>query len=95
MLILISCSVMLHRNSKEEHAKGKPTLLDKQISNVNLKNGKLKTTDPVPDSALTSMYSSIAAREYQVSKDPATGILQSPNRSQNLRAHYKPGKFTL
>lgn len=37
----------------------------------------------------------IAAREYHISYDRARDVLQSPNRKQNLRAYYRPGKLTI
>ncbi|ACT93745.1 FG-GAP-like repeat-containing protein [Dyadobacter fermentans] len=36
----------------------------------------------------------ISEREYHITKD-AQGRLQSPNREQNLRAYYKPGRLTI
>ncbi|WP_353717490.1 integrin alpha [Dyadobacter sp. 676] len=37
----------------------------------------------------------IARQEYHISYDEVTQKLQSPNRKQNLRAYYKPGKLTV
>ncbi|MGG7660906.1 FG-GAP-like repeat-containing protein [Dyadobacter sp. BHUBP1] len=37
----------------------------------------------------------IARQEYHISYDEVTNSLQSPNRMQNLRAYYKPGKLTV
>lgn len=37
----------------------------------------------------------IARQEYDISYDEVTKSLQSPNRMQNLRAYYKPGKLTV
>lgn len=36
----------------------------------------------------------ISEREYHITKD-AQGRLQSPNREQDLRAYYKPGRLTI
>lgn len=46
-------------------------------------------------STIETIKNQIAKQEYHISFDEATGTLQSPNRKQNLRAYYKPGKFTI
>ncbi|WP_169720014.1 FG-GAP-like repeat-containing protein [Dyadobacter alkalitolerans] len=95
MLLLIACGATLQYTFTKEDLIEKSTLLKKHFSNVDLQNRKLPETGTVPESTLATIYSSIAAREYNVTKDPATGIPQSPNRKQNLRAYFKPGTFTV
>lgn len=46
-------------------------------------------------STIETIKNQIAKQEYHISFDEATGTLQSPNRKQNLRAYYNPGKFTI
>lgn len=95
MLLSIACGVTLQHEFTRENLSEKSTLLEKPFSNVDFKNDKPSESASIPDSALETIYSSIAAREYHVTKDPATGIPQSPNRKQNLRAYFKPGTFTV
>ncbi|MCE7067362.1 FG-GAP-like repeat-containing protein [Dyadobacter sp. CY326] len=94
LVILIACSV-LFRSITQKASLKKPTLPENHFSNVGLKHSQPADKGSLPDSALATIYSSIAAREYNVTKDPISGIPQSPNRKQNLRAYYKPGKFTI
>jgi hypothetical protein len=95
LLILIYCGVMQHRNDNDDNETQQSSLVGKKASFVDLKHKKQDKKDILPDSAMTSIYSSIAAKEYNVTKDPVTGIPQSPNRNHNLRAYFKPGTFTL
>ncbi|MCF2489865.1 FG-GAP-like repeat-containing protein [Dyadobacter sp. CY347] len=95
MLLLIACGLTLQHQWTKGDLFKKSALPKNRFSNADLKTGKLSENKSVPDSALATIYSSIAAREYHVTKDPATGIPQSPNRKQNLRAYYKPGTFTV
>lgn len=95
MLILIYCVVIQHRNDRDGNETKQSNLVDNQASFVDLKGKKQAKTDIVPDNAMASIYSTIAAKEYNVTKDPVTGIPQSPNRNHNLRAYFKPGAFTL
>lgn len=44
---------------------------------------------------IETIKNQIAKQEYHISYDEVTNTLQSPNRKQNLRAYYKPGKFTV
>ncbi|SDH39378.1 FG-GAP repeat-containing protein [Dyadobacter soli] len=48
----------------------------------------------VPDIPV-GLAESIAAREYHISYDRTKHSHQSPNRRQNLRAHYRPGNLTI
>jgi hypothetical protein len=95
LLIFIYCGVIHHRNDMNESKTQQSNLAENKAGFVDLKHNKQDKTDIVPDSAMTSIYSSIAAKEYNVTKDPITGIPQSPNRKQNLRAYFKPGTFIL
>ncbi|SDE44097.1 Por secretion system C-terminal sorting domain-containing protein [Dyadobacter soli] len=49
----------------------------------------------IPDSTLSGIRQVITSHEYHVSYDKKAGVLQSPNRKQNLRAMYAPGALTL
>ncbi|WP_177194185.1 FG-GAP-like repeat-containing protein [Dyadobacter sp. SG02] len=49
----------------------------------------------LPDSALSGIRDVIATSEYHITFDERTGVFQSPNRHQNLRATYAPGALTL
>lgn len=49
----------------------------------------------LPDSAISGIREVIASREYHVTFDVQTGVFQSPNRKQNLRATYAPGTLTV
>ncbi len=51
--------------------------------------------DVISDSTRSSIYQTIANREYNITEDKKQGVLQSPNRKQNLRAYYEPGKLTV
>jgi len=44
---------------------------------------------------LSSIQDGIAKREYNITYDSTHQALQSPNRRQNLRAYYRPGKLTV
>ena len=95
LLILLACSIMLQQNLKEGDSTDQSALLKKQFGSADFQHKELSENGRLPDSELATIYSSIAAREYHVSKDPVTGILQSPNRRQNLRAYFKAGTFTV
>jgi hypothetical protein len=49
----------------------------------------------VPENTLADIRNSIARQEYNISYDEKKKMLQSPNRQQNLRAYYKPGKLSI
>jgi hypothetical protein len=51
--------------------------------------------DAISDSTRSSIYQTIANREYYITEDKNKGLLQSPNRKQNLRAYYEPGILTV
>ncbi|SKC14983.1 FG-GAP-like repeat-containing protein [Dyadobacter psychrophilus] len=94
-VLLVACSAMRYYHFRTADSPHKPKLLEAQRSAGKSKQGKLSENGNVPDSTLATIYSSIAAREYHVTKDPVSGIPQSPNRKQNLRAYFKPGLFTI
>jgi hypothetical protein len=94
-LVLIAGGIMVDRNFSAGDSTETPKPVKDKLIAVNFKNGKTKETKSVPDEALATIYSSIAAREYHVTIDPATGVPQSPNRKQNLRAYYKAGTFVV
>jgi hypothetical protein len=52
-------------------------------------------TGVLPEKALGDIQKSLAKQEYHISYDEKKNILQSPNRQQNLRAYYKPGKLAV
>ncbi|WP_161597046.1 FG-GAP-like repeat-containing protein [Dyadobacter flavalbus] len=62
---------------------------------TNLKNKLFTKTLQVPEGANGKIQQELAKREYYISRDAAKGLLQSPNRRQNLRAYYKPGELTV
>jgi hypothetical protein len=47
------------------------------------------------ENKLSDIRQHIAKQEYNISFDQKKGVLQSPNRAQNLRAYYEPGKFSI
>lgn len=49
----------------------------------------------ISGSTRSSIYQTIATREYNITEDKKRGVLQSPNRKQNLRAYYEPGRLTV
>jgi hypothetical protein len=94
-IVLIAGGIMVDLNFNAGDSSETPKPVKDKLIAVNFKNGKTKETKSVPDEALATIYSSIAAREYHVTIDPATGVPQSPNRKQNLRAYYKAGTFVV
>ncbi|ACT93273.1 FG-GAP-like repeat-containing protein [Dyadobacter fermentans] len=42
-----------------------------------------------------SLFEQVALAEYNITVDKKTGILQSPNRTQNIRSYFKPGLLSL
>jgi hypothetical protein len=60
-----------------------------------LESPKQKDVADIPEETLNSIHAIIAKKEYNISFDEKKGALQSPNRKQNLRAYYKPGKLTI
>lgn len=51
--------------------------------------------DGIPEIAMSEIQQTIAQREYCISWDKELGKFQSPNRKQNLRAYYEPGKLII
>lgn len=51
--------------------------------------------DIVSESVIATIQNSIAEREYHISLDKKVGKFQSPNRKQNLRAYFEPGKLII
>lgn len=49
----------------------------------------------VSKEVMADIRATIAQREYNITFDEVTQCLQSPNRQQNLRAYYKPGKVSI
>ncbi|MFT3705933.1 MAG: FG-GAP-like repeat-containing protein [Agriterribacter sp.] len=45
--------------------------------------------------ATNKLYADIEQREYFIQADPLRGGYQSPNRKQNIRSYYTPGKWQL
>ncbi|GGM98143.1 hypothetical protein GCM10010967_34950 [Dyadobacter beijingensis] len=50
---------------------------------------------PVSENLIGNIRSTLGKQEYNISYDPQSQTLQSPNRAHNLRASYKPGKFSI
>jgi hypothetical protein len=65
-----------------------------KIGAVNQHNVQTKE-DIVSESAIATIQNSIAEREYHISLDKKVGKFQSPNRKQNLRAYYEPGRLII
>lgn len=95
LLVLVVYSTLCYYHIKGTDAPDNAASLKVRLTGVQAKHKALPENGNVSDSALATIYSSIAAREYNVSRDPVSGILQSPNRKQNLRAYFKPGTFTV
>lgn len=63
-------------------------------------SGKTKK-QPVPASAISevsnnqSYFDQITLMEYNISPEQNNGILQAPNRAQNLRGYFQPGLVTI
>ncbi|WP_353717494.1 FG-GAP-like repeat-containing protein [Dyadobacter sp. 676] len=49
----------------------------------------------VSEATLANIRSSLAKQEYHISFDEQKKKLQSPNRRNNIRAYYEPGKLTV
>ncbi|MGX5857805.1 FG-GAP-like repeat-containing protein [Dyadobacter jiangsuensis] len=49
----------------------------------------------VSEATLTDIRSSLEKQEYHISYDERKKKLQSPNRRNNIRAYYEPGKLTV
>jgi hypothetical protein len=49
----------------------------------------------IPENMLADIRSSLEKQEYHISYDEQKKKLQSPNRRNNLRAYYEPGKLTV
>lgn len=94
LILIVGGTLVDHNFNAKNFSEEQKAVIDK-LTAVNLKNGKSIGTKSVPDDTLASIYSSIAAREYHITVDPTTGMLQSPNRKQNLRAYYKAGTFVI
>ncbi|MCF0061843.1 FG-GAP-like repeat-containing protein [Dyadobacter chenwenxiniae] len=95
LILLVACSPMLYYQFKGADSPDKSASLERKLAGVTAKRATLPENGNVSDSEVATIYSSIAAREYNVSKDPVTGVPQSPNRRQNLRAYFKPGTFAI
>lgn len=54
-----------------------------------------KNDKAVPQETLSRIQQNLAEREYHISYDSLKSELQSPNRSQGMRAYYQPGKLTV
>lgn len=58
-----------------------------------------QTTDALPtgvsEATLADIRSSLEKQEYHISYDAQEKKLQSPNRANNIRAYYEPGKLTI
>ncbi|WP_051350176.1 FG-GAP-like repeat-containing protein [Dyadobacter alkalitolerans] len=54
-----------------------------------------KLENKLEPSLMGNIQQSLAQREYHITFDNRKQSLQSPNRKQNLRAYYKPGRFTI
>ncbi|SDH39337.1 Por secretion system C-terminal sorting domain-containing protein [Dyadobacter soli] len=58
-----------------------------------------QTTDALPtgvsEATLADIRSSLEKQEYHISFDEQQKKLQSPNRKNNIRAYYEPGKLTV
>ncbi|TLV03106.1 FG-GAP-like repeat-containing protein [Dyadobacter luticola] len=62
------------------------------------KPGKLESDSGKPDipqNTVSQLQEGLEKREYHISFDEQKQSLQSPNRKQNLRAYYKPGKLSI
>jgi hypothetical protein len=49
----------------------------------------------LPERTITQLKQGLERREYNISYDSTRHSLQSPNRKQNLRAYYNPGRLTI
>jgi hypothetical protein len=49
----------------------------------------------ISEATLADIRKSLEKKEYEISYDVKNEKLQSPNRSNNLRAYYEPGKLTI
>ncbi|MGG7660907.1 FG-GAP-like repeat-containing protein [Dyadobacter sp. BHUBP1] len=49
----------------------------------------------VPETTLSDIRNALEKQEYHISFDPQKKKLQSPNRRNNIRAYYEPGKLTV
>ncbi|WP_353717491.1 FG-GAP-like repeat-containing protein [Dyadobacter sp. 676] len=49
----------------------------------------------LPGTTLSDIRKSLEKQEYHISYDEQKKKLQSPNRSNNIRAYYEPGKLTV
>ncbi|GGC12629.1 FG-GAP-like repeat-containing protein [Dyadobacter sediminis] len=77
---------------------GKDYLLVRPVDpapETNLKNRSLTKTLQMPKGTNGKIQEELANREYYISRDVANGLLQSPNRRQNLRAYYKSGELAI
>ncbi len=52
-------------------------------------------TAGVSEATLADIRGALEKQEYHISYDEKKKMLQSPNRANNLRAYYQPGKFTV
>ncbi|TLU98818.1 FG-GAP-like repeat-containing protein [Dyadobacter luticola] len=51
--------------------------------------------EAMPENTMAMIRQDIARQEYHISPGKEKGMLQSPNRKQNLRAYYKPGELII
>ncbi|NIJ53989.1 hypothetical protein [Dyadobacter arcticus] len=78
-----------------EHKSNAPDLKADRHSTVT--KSPVKGADPtnIPESTVSQLQQGLEKREYHISYDEKKHSLQSPNRKQNLRAYYEPGKLTV
>ncbi|PCJ65274.1 MAG: hypothetical protein COA58_10475 [Bacteroidetes bacterium] len=65
------------------------------LSSVAQNTGQEPKSDEPSQNWLATIQSDLENQEYNVSYDDATQAYQSPNRVNNIRAHYKPGLLSL
>src|SRR5688500_10850124 len=56
---------------------------------------KMSEAAALSETTLSDIRKSLEKQEYHISYDEQKKKLQSPNRSNNLRAYYEPGKLTV
>ncbi|MCF2502525.1 FG-GAP-like repeat-containing protein [Dyadobacter sp. CY107] len=92
LAVLIGLSVQILTNRQRLWTLGSPQ--EAKIEAFKQPNGQTKT-DVVSENTMVTIQKTIAQREYHISLDKQQGKFQSPNRKQNLRAYYEPGKLVI
>jgi hypothetical protein len=99
LLSIGGSSTFLFLSGKKDNKELQNTTMDLSVpvQPIALKNMEEKTSgnEKVDQHWLDQAYKNIEKEEYQIQWQEDAGALQSPNRKQNLRATYRPGRFTL